>query len=284
MQESVFTRMRQGLDSFTPSEKKIAKFILNNASEASNLSVTELSKKCNTSEASIIRFCKRLGLNGYHDLKLAISLNLIEEQPKDRVLHEVINADDSMETILHKLSSASIQAIEETNSVLDTDQLSLAVQKINSADSIHFYGVGASSLVALDAQYKFARINIPAFMYVDHHIQLTTAVHLTNKDVAIGISYSGRTMEVIDLLRIAKEKGATTIAITKYGSSPIEEVSDIVLYTASVENNFRSGAMASRIAQLLVIDSLFIGVACKRYDEVIEYLRITREALAVKKY
>jgi DNA-binding MurR/RpiR family transcriptional regulator len=91
-------------------------------------------------------------------------------------------------------------------------------------------------------------------------------------------------MEVIDLLRIAKEKGATTIAITKYGSSPIEEVSDIVLYTASVENNFRSGAMASRIAQLLVIDSLFIGVACKRYDEVIEYLRITREALAVKKY
>ncbi len=137
--------------------------------------------------------------------------------------------------------------------------------------------------MALDAQYKFTRINIPSFMYFDNHIEITSAVHLTEKDVAIGISHSGRTEEIINILGIAKRRNATTIAITQYGKNPIEEVSDIVLHTANIENNFRSGAMASRIAQLYIIDSLFIGVACKRYDDVNRYLEITREALESKK-
>jgi len=121
-------------------------------------------------------------------------------------------------------------------------------------------------------------------MYFDNHIEITSAVHLTEKDVAVGISHSGRTKDTIHILEIAKKRNATTIAITQYGKNPIEEVSDIVLHTASVENNFRSGAMASRIAQLYVIDNLFIGVACKRYDDVNRYLEITRKALEFEKY
>ena len=120
-------------------------------------------------------------------------------------------------------------------------------------------------------------------MYFDNHIEITSAVHLTEKDVAVGISHSGRTREVVDILKIAKMRNATTIAITQYGKNPIEEVSDIILHTANVENNFRSGAMASRIAQLFVIDTLFIGVACRRYDNVEKYLETTREALQFKK-
>ena len=182
------------------------------------------------------------------------------------------------------MAAGSIQAIEETREVLSIPNLEAAIDTIDKANNIHVFSVGASSIVGLDAQYKFSRINMPTFMYFDHHIQITSAVHLTKKDVAIGISHSGRTKEVIDVLKIAKDRNATTIAITQYGKSPIQEVSDIVLYTASVENNFRSGAMASRMAQLLVIDSLFIGVACRRYDDVIGYLELTREALEDKKY
>lgn len=284
MSKTVLTKIRHGLDSFRPSEKKIANYILNNPKEAMELSVTEMAKKSGTSEASVIRFCRTLGLKGYQDLKLAISIGITEETVEDKIIHEMIYADDSPEIILSKLKAGSIQAIEDTTNVLNTSSLTKAIEAIDNAKNIYLFSAGASSIVALDAQYKFSRINIPAFMYFDNHIQLTAAVHLTEKDVAIGISHSGRTMEVVDTLKVAKERNATTISITSYGKSPIQDVSDIVLYTASVENNFRSGAMASRIAQLLVIDSLFIGVACKRYDEVIEHLKVTREALESKKY
>lgn len=284
MPSSILIKMKQGMGSFRPSEQKIANYIMENPKEAMDLSVMEMAKKSDTSVASVIRFCKTLGLKGYQDLKIAISIGVVESRKGDKVLHERINADDSPKVILDKMSAGSIQAIEETREVLDLASLEKAIEVIDRAENIHISSVGASSIVGLDAQYKFSRINIPVFMYFDHHIQITSAVHLTERDVAIGISHSGRTKEVIDVLKIAKERKATTIAITQYGSSPIQEVSDIVLYTASVENNFRSGAMASRMAQLLVIDSLFIGVACRRYDDVIEYLEITREALKDKKY
>ncbi|MCF6465335.1 MurR/RpiR family transcriptional regulator [Clostridium sp. Cult2] len=284
MDNSILTKMEQGMKSFRPSEKKIAKYILNNSKEARDLSIIEMAKNSCTSEASVVRFCKTLGLKGYQDLKIALSVNSMQNSKNEKILHEIIRVDDSTKTILNKLSAGSIQAIQDTCDIVNTDSLADAIEAIDKCEKIHLFGIGASSVVALDAQYKFARINIPSIMFMDHHIQITSAVHLNEKDVAIGISYSGRTMEVIEGLKTARERGATTISITQYGKSPIQDVSDIVLFTASVENNFRSGAMASRIAQLLVIDSLFIGVACKRYDKVIEYLKITREALEDKRY
>ncbi len=284
MPNGILTKMRQGMESFRPSEQKIANYIINNPQEAKELSVVEMAKKSNTSEASIVRFCRTLGLKGYQDLKIAISMSIMNELGKEKILHEIIDVNDSPDIVLQKLALGNIQAIQDTCNIVSTERLADAIEAIDKCENIHLFGIGASSVVALDAQYKFSRINIPTFMFFDHHIQLTTAVHLTNRDVAIGISHSGRTKEVIEGLKVAKEKGATTIAITQYGKSPIQEFSDIVLFTASVENNFRSGAMASRIAQLQVIDSLFIGVACKRYDEVIKYLEVTRETLEDKKY
>ncbi|GFN34549.1 MurR/RpiR family transcriptional regulator [Tepidimicrobium xylanilyticum] len=284
MDRSILTKIEQGMESFTASEQKIAKYILNNLNEAVNLSIVEMAKKSGTSEASIVRFCKTLGLKGYQDLKIALSLNTVQNVKRDKILHEIINVDDSTKTILDKLSAGSIQAIHDTCNLLDIQSLNDAIEAIDKCDKIHIFGVGASLVVALDAQYKFTRINIPTFAFMDHHIGITAAVHLDERAVAIGISNTGRTVEIIESLKIAKEKGATTIAITQYGKSPIQDIADIVLFTANVENNFRSGAMASRISQLFVIDSLFIGVACKRYDEVIKHLRITKEALENKKY
>jgi DNA-binding MurR/RpiR family transcriptional regulator len=283
MDRDILTKIRQGYDTFRPSEKKIAKYILENPKEIVGLSVMELAERCNTSEASVIRFCRTLNLKGYQDLKLAISFDISMEMSKQRVFHEHIEADDTPKEILEKISAGSIKAIEDTKKVLDIEALNKAIDVINKANKIYLFSVGASSIVAMDAQYKFTRINIPVVMHLDTHMQLTSAVHITENDVAIGISNSGRTKDVIEALEIAKNKGATTICITQYGRSPIMKVSDITLFTAHVENNFRSGAMASRIAQLNIIDSVFIGVACKRYDEVIEYLRVTRETLEGKK-
>ncbi|SCZ01910.1 transcriptional regulator, RpiR family [Alkaliphilus peptidifermentans DSM 18978] len=277
-------KIKQGLETFKPSEKKIAQYILNNTEELKHLSITELAGKCGSSEASIVRFCKSLELKGYQELKLAVSLESSHKASKKKVLFEQIGIEDSTKDIISKVSSGNLQAIQDTMNVLAPDELDRAIESIDKARSISIFGAGASSIVALDAQYKFMRINIPTNMYFDSHIQMTSAVHLTKEDVAIGISYSGRTKEVVDALRIAKEKGATTICITQFGDSPILSAADIKLLTASSENNFRSGAMASRIAQLTVIDSLFIGVACKRYDEVIDHLEETRKAVKGMKY
>lgn len=277
-------KIEQGLDTFKPSEKKIAQYILEFPDELKNLSITELSNRCKTSEASIVRFCKGLGLKGYQELKLAVSLDISKNKVKQRVLFEQMGPEDSTNDIIMKVSSGNIQAIKDTTKVLSVDELERAIEAINNSKSINIFGSGASSIVSLDMQYKFMRINIPTQMYFDSHIQLTSTVHLTKGDVAIGISYSGKTKEVVDALSIAKENGATTICITQYGDSPIVGVSDIKLFTASVENNFRSGAMASRIAQLNIVDCLFIGVACRRYDQVMDDLYKTREVVIDKKY
>ncbi|MCG8541653.1 MAG: MurR/RpiR family transcriptional regulator [Clostridia bacterium] len=284
MDKDILAKIKQGFETFRPSEKKIAKFILDNPSETIQLSIIDLAKKAYTSEASIIRFCRALDIKGFQDLKLAISADISKTANTKRVIHEKIEKTDSPQEIFDKISIGSIKAIEDTKKMIDILELERAIDEIIKAERVYLYSAGASSIVALDAQYKFTRINIPTVMYFDNHIQLTTSVHLGPKDVAIGISNSGKTKDVVDALRIAKEKGATTISITQYGRSPILNVSDIVLFTASVESNFRSGAMASRIAQLNIIDSLFMGVACRRYDEVIEYLNMTREAVANKQY
>ncbi|SHK52641.1 transcriptional regulator, RpiR family [Paramaledivibacter caminithermalis DSM 15212] len=256
---------------------------MDNPVEVIELSIKKLAKKCNTSEATIIRFCRTLNLGGYQDLKIALSVDITQIEKKEKIIHDVIEADDNVKEILNKISVGNIKAIEDTKKVLNVDNLEEAIDAVNKAKSIYIFSAGASSVVALDAQYKFARINIPVVMYFDSHMQLTSCVHLTEKDVAIAISNSGRTKDVIKALSIAKEKGATTIAITQYGQSPVVKVSDITLFTANVENNFRSGAMASRIAQLNIIDSLFIGVACKRYDDVIRHLKVTREVVDAMK-
>lgn len=280
---SVLIKIRQGLETFSPSEQKLGKFIIENPQEVLNMPITKLADQSGVSEATIVRFCRTLDLKGYQELKIALSTEMAKPLEEQQIRYDYIERDDSIENIIHKVSLGNYIAIQDTLKVLDFEQLEEAIETIDKAEKVYIYGVGASSVVGLDLQYKFMRINIPTFMYFDSHIQLTSAVHIKKDDVVIGISNSGRTKEIIEALAIAKDQGAKTIVITQYGDSPILEVADIKLFTASVENNFRSAAMASRIAQLNIIDCIYIGLACKRYDEVIEHLNKTRELLEYKK-
>jgi DNA-binding MurR/RpiR family transcriptional regulator len=144
---------------------------------------------------------------------------------------------------------------------------------------VDFYGLGASALIARDAAQKFLRIGKMCFAFDDHHMQATSAVSLTEQDVVVGISYSGETREIIDVLTLAKETGATVMSLTKCSANSVAELADIKLYTSSLEKSIRSGAMASRIAQLNVIDILFIGVASQDYEQAYDQLERTRNAI-----
>lgn len=270
--------MREIFDELTASEKKIANYIFNNSESASKLSTGELAELSGTSAASITRFARKLGFDGFQELKIDIAKSVaVNMSNGDESVYEAVSINDSTREIIQKIALGNINAIEETISVLDEESISQAIKAVSKAEKIYIYGVGASGLVGLDLQYKLMRINKQANMFLDSHSQLASAIYIKKNDVAIGISHSGRTLEVYKALEAAKKQGATTISITKYGKQPVSDVADINLYTASVEKNLRTGAIASRIAQLTVVDIVFIGVARNNFGEITKYLQRTRE-------
>jgi len=194
--------------------------------------------------------------------------------------YEEIKMGASAESIIQAVSNNNKQSIQDTMSVLSAEEVERAADALWKARKIDVYGVGASAVIAQDIEQKLSRINRWCVAYSDFHAQLTSAVSLTPKDVAIGVSYSGQIEEIIQSLSEAKKQGATIISLTKFGSSPVAELGDIRLFTSSVEQSIRSGAMASRIAQLNVVDILFVTIASRQPNKVIPALEKTRMALS----
>jgi len=272
----------RGMDrSLNPAEEKAADYILDYPEEVIGLSITEVAENSKASEATVVRVSQLVGYQGFQELKIMLAKDLgsfFAEVPEE------IKRGDSMSEVTAKVLQTNIQAIRDTLDVLDVGEMERTVKAISNARRVDFYGVGASGIVALDAQCKFLRINIESMAFIDPHLQAISAALLTKRDVAVGISHSGSTKDIVDSLSLAKSSGATVICITNYMRSPIAKISDIKLFTASREATFRSGAIASRIAQLSVIDVLFLGVLMSRYDSTVKSLEKTTEAVKTKRY
>lgn len=276
-------KIKESLSAMSPSERKIANYILNNTDEAVGLFIGELAERCGTSKASVIRMCKTLNFDGYREFAIALASDVASEKPDDGAYTDV-RAGDDLVTIIKNVCHNNKKSIEDTYKVLNSKDVEEAIKVIHKAKRIIFFGVGASGLIALDAQQKFIRINKCAWAYTDQHLQATSAANLSKNDVVVVISYSGETIDIIDSVRIAKESGATIISITKYGISTLSEISDINLFLSSPETTMRSGAMASRIAQLTIIDIIFTGVASLEYPYIKKYLDRTKWVTSKKKY
>ncbi|MDQ0256648.1 DNA-binding MurR/RpiR family transcriptional regulator [Evansella vedderi] len=265
------------LSKLPPSERKIAEFIIKNPNETISLTAAKLGEQSNTSSAAVIRLCKSLGFKGFQQLKLRIAGDL---QKNGGEGYSDIQPGESQSEVLTKMTNNSIQTLKETMEIIDQEELSKAVDAIVEGENLHFFGVGASNIIAQDAQLKFSRINKRATANSDFHLAAMQVANVSEKDVVFGISFSGNTYEVERILALANSKGATTVSISKFGPSPVAEAADISLYTSiSKEATFRSGATSSRLAQLHVIDILFICVANKSYNEVMTHLSETREAV-----
>ncbi|MCR2045208.1 MurR/RpiR family transcriptional regulator [Anaerosalibacter massiliensis] len=273
---SLFLKMNEVRDQLTNSEQKIVGCILDNNEEVYNLSIQELAKKCNTSPSSVVRFCQKMGFEGFQDFKIELAKEKSDLNKNHSIVYEDVRVDDTIDDIVGKISAGNIKSIENTVELLDRSEVEKAVRVLNNANNILLYGVGASGLVAMDFQYKLMRINRNAFCYLDSHTQLSTAVNIQENDVAVGISHSGKTLEVFKAIEMANKKGAKTISITRYGDNPLSSISNIKLWSGGKEKNLRVGAIASRIAQLTVVDILFVGLAQKDFNTVSEYLKGTR--------
>lgn len=263
-------KIRESFSDFSLLDQKIAAYILENQNQIIQISIKDIAAHCNTSQAAIVRFCKLLGLTGFKELKYELAADVLNSQrsKSEHLTFSDISKNDGIVSTVETIVANSIQSIAETKKLIDFEKLEYAINLIANAPRVDFYGVGASGLVALDAQQKFIRIGKFCNAHSDPHIQITMAANLNPGDVAVAISYSGNTKDVWETVTAAKQAGAHVIAVTRYGTNnPLEALADITLYTTSPEMSIRSGSTSSRISQLALIDILFIGMASLNPDE-----------------
>lgn len=274
-------RLRSIIDSLKHAERRAAEYILQQPEEIIHLTISELAERCGASEATIFRLCRRLGFSGYQGMKISLARDLVEPLA---LIHEEITEGDSPWAVAQKVFQSTMRSLADTLKVLSPEDLERAAKAILQARRVEFYGVGGSGIVAMDAMHKFMRTGLQCAAYADPHLQVMSASLLGPSDVAVGISHSGSTKDTVQALEVARKAGATTVAITHKARSPIVKVADIVLYTTSAETGFRSEAMASRLSQLAIIDSLFVAVGLARKDATLASVQRVREAIALKRY
>lgn len=260
-------------------EKRIADWLISNPDEILPLSIVELADKCECSEATIVRFAKRLGFSGYQGLKISLA-----QETHKSVASTHISKDDSPFEIFEKVCNDIYCSLEKTKMVLNKEVMGKSAEAIKNSDKIAIFGLGNSASVALDASHKFLRAGCNAVAYSDNHMQVIAASHLTKKDVAIGISHSGSSKDIVDALKISKQHGAVTICITNVGKSPVTKHSDYVLNTASEETQHNLLALSSRISQLAIIDALYFHTIYSMSEKSIEAINETEKSLLSKKY
>lgn len=275
------TRIRSSMNAFKPAERTIADFVLESPERILQMSISELARDAGAGESTVIRFCRTLGYGGYQEFKLRLAQDLVEPV---EFIHEKISFRDGVEELAQKIFQTNLSAVEATRKSLDRGMVEVAARAIVQARRIDLYGVGYSSFTALDGKLKFARLGLLADCYGDAHLQAMAAVSLTKRDVAIGISHSGSTRDVVDALFTARKAGAICIAITNFSPSPITKAADVVLLTAAPETPLGGEVLTSRIAQLCVIDVLSVTAAVMLGEGCLDLIRKTSEAVKHKRY
>ncbi|MGH3366930.1 MAG: MurR/RpiR family transcriptional regulator, partial [Nocardioidaceae bacterium] len=278
---STTVRVRALMPTLAPAEQRVAQRVLDDPAAVAASTISALAADCSTSETTVVRFCRALGKPGYPALRMSLATELgrAGSEGKAQTVSGDIGPGDDLDEVVQKIAFADARAVEETAQQLDLDALHRVIEALVAARRVDIYGVAASAFVGLDLQQKLHRIGRVAFAWGDPHVAITSAVLLGPEDVAIGISHTGATEDTVDAVAQARANGATTVAITNFPHSPLASIADEVLTTAARETTFRSGATASRLAQLTVIDCVFVGVAQRTFDSTQRALAATHDAV-----
>ena len=244
--------------SLTKSEKKIADTILRSPDLVSQCPLSEIAKHLEVGEATLVRFCRTIGFKGFSDFKLELSIELATKDNNDETVleTEIMPSDDSL-TIAQKLQAAVSNVMEETVNLLDLKQLEQVVKAIKKARRIFLFGVGSSGVTAEDAKNKLMRIGFQVDATGNNHFMYMQAALLTSSDVAIGLRHSGYSAETAHTLKIAKQNGATTVALTHSLRSPVTEYADYVLVNGNKQGKLQGDSIGTKIAQLFVLDLIY---------------------------
>ncbi len=277
----IFSQINSRYNSLTNTERKIADFVLENGKDVIQMSITDLAYACGVAESSIFRFCKSMDLKGYQEFKIALVHTTSQENETPHLSSE-ITMDDSIEELASKVLNTNINALTETYSLMDSDNISKAVDAMIEANRVHFFGVGASLMTALEAKNKFMRITNKTECIIDSHLQIMSAALMTDRDVAVLISYSGSTKDIIEVARAVKERGIKIIAITRFAKSPLTTYSDITLLCGANEGPLQGGSLSAKLSQLYLLDLLYIEYFRRTYDESVINKESTAKSIVEK--
>ena len=250
-------------DSLYDAEKKVADYLISHPSEAIEMSVSELAQHCEASQATIVRFCKKIGCKGFHQLKIRMAGEQREQE--EQVISNEINLDH-MGQSLNNILGSKLEELKATYSNFDPKELREIIDKILQADMIEFAAMGNTIPIALDGTYKFNQLGIKAVSSTIWESQEAFSRILKEKDMLFAISASGASKRLLNMVEIAKENQAVTVAITNQAKSPLAEACDYVLLTATREHIFHDQVSFTRMAAMSVIDCLFLFLFSTKWD------------------
>jgi DNA-binding MurR/RpiR family transcriptional regulator len=279
--QGIVGRLRAELPALPDALARVAEQILEDPAEAAQASIVDLAERAGTSTATVTRFCRVLGFKGYAALRVALAAESgRQEQARwETDIGQEIGPDDPLDRVLGVIAGADSRAIQETAARLDLDGIARLADAIAVAGRVELFGLGSSGTAAREMAFRLERIRIPVWYREDAHKALTNAALLGPGDVAIGLSHSGRTREVIETLAEAGSQGALTVAVTSFERSPLAETAEISLITAVHETTFRLAALAALHSQLVALDLIYVAVAQRTYQRTTEAFEVTARAV-----
>lgn len=268
-------------ENMTQKENEIAEYILKNMNEILKMTSAELAIKIGVGQSSIIKFIKKIGFNRYGEFKIQLSKELENEKiyKVKEIIHSQIYVDDSLENIATKTLNEVNRALERTVGNIDYNYFENIIEIIRKSKKILIIGSGMSSIVARDLEMKFMKIKIEAIHYESPHMQLMKLATMDSEDLVIAISHRGETEDVIDVVKKAKKKNIKIVSITSIEKNTVASLSDYNLKIISDENIFRSSAISSRMAQLILNDIIFLRLTQEDYAKTKNYIEESRELI-----
>lgn len=284
---NVISSLESMMPFLSSKEKKLGEYILQHRQEILSLTLKDLSLQAEVSEATVIRFARRLGCEGYSDFKLSLSANLsanFYNENSDLILDKIVSSD-TPDVVLKKLSAFVMTSIQSTVDIIDSQELDAAIRLIKetkeSGHKIYLSGLGASSTLVKQLQIKFMRLNIPVIYYEDVHLQLESNLNMEEDDLLICFTTLGKSVQSHQYINIANQKKAKIILITQFGNQELANKSTVTLFVSAVENNLRLASHTALIVQSMIVDTLFLSLALedlpKIQDGVAEKNRIFSE-------
>lgn len=271
---SLQSRIQDVYPEFTQSEKQLAEYFLNHLQEVCTSSAKDLAEKVGTSAPTIVRFSRTLGYSGFPALKMDI---IMSEKSDVSDLTEELTENETVTHLVSTMYTHRLATLNHVRGLIDEVKTEKAVTALAQANTVYLCGIGGSDIVCQDFQQKLSRIGICAVHVQDAHVMMTMMTGIQKGDVLVAISYSGETKEVIETVRIAKEKQATIISISQLGKSTLNRLSELQFFVPSEENTIRAGAISSRDSSLFICDTIYLSLVSSHLDENRIVLQETRK-------
>ena len=257
--ENLLLKLRQEASGYSPTQKKLGEFVLNDPARVLYLTITELARESHTSEASVTRLCRTLGCKGYNEFKMALALDIQQGQPARQAGDEIDNVVDE-----------SVQALQDTARLLDRTLLEKAALALHQAQSVQIYGVAASAILGEYLHYKLLRLGKPAQLFSDMHRAAMNATTLSSETLVVAISSSGSTRDLLHVVKLARKRGAKVLALSNTPRSPLASLSDMQLVAAKPEGPLSAGALNAKVGVMLLVELLTTSMIALdgRYGDV----------------